>query len=151
MGSVQSMGNYNPASRNSAPGGGGGCCPPSRGSASLGSLAVERFQVLRFHLPHPSTTLIQSDKMAPVKKSKATKTSENINSKLQLVVKSGKVGLYSDHMRWRHCITMMEAYEQYTLGYKQALKQLRSGKGELSAFSLLGTGALSSELRRFPR
>lgn len=29
--------------------------------------------------------------MAPVKKSKSTKTSENINSKLQLVVKSGKV------------------------------------------------------------
>ena len=49
-----------------------------------------------------------SSKMAPVKKSKSTKTSENINSKLQLVVKSGK----------------------YTLGYKQALKQLRSGKGE---------------------
>ena len=30
--------------------------------------------------------------MAPVKKSKAAKTSESINSKLQLVVKSGKVG-----------------------------------------------------------
>lgn len=30
--------------------------------------------------------------MAPVKKSKSTKTSENINSRLQLVVKSGKVG-----------------------------------------------------------
>jgi len=29
--------------------------------------------------------------MAPVKKSKAAKTSESINSKLQLVVKSGKV------------------------------------------------------------
>lgn len=30
--------------------------------------------------------------MAPVKKSKSTKTSESINSRLQLVVKSGKVG-----------------------------------------------------------
>lgn len=45
--------------------------------------------------------------MAPVKKSKSSKNSESINSKLQLVCKSGK----------------------YTLGYKQALKQLRSGKG----------------------
>lgn len=40
--------------------------------------------------------------------SKKNKGSEGINSKLQLVVKSGK----------------------YTLGYKSALKQLRSGKGE---------------------
>lgn len=30
--------------------------------------------------------------MAPVKKSKSAKSSENINSRLQLVVKSGKVG-----------------------------------------------------------
>lgn len=44
--------------------------------------------------------------MAPVKKSKSTRNSESINSRLQLVVKSGK----------------------YTLGYKQALKQLRNGK-----------------------
>jgi hypothetical protein len=34
---------------------------------------------------------VVSNKMAPVKKSKAAKTSESINSKLQLVVKSGKV------------------------------------------------------------
>lgn len=34
--------------------------------------------------------------MAPVKKSKAAKTSESINSKLQLVVKSGKVCLALD-------------------------------------------------------
>merc|ERR1712071_252 len=47
-------------------------------------------------------------KMAPVKKSKAAKTSESINTKLQLVVKSGK----------------------FTLGYKQALKNLRNGKGQ---------------------
>lgn len=51
-------------------------------------------------------------KMAPVKKSKSAKNSESINSKLQLVVKSGK----------------------FTLGYKQALKQLRSGKGTLNSF-----------------
>ncbi|KAL7409407.1 60S ribosomal protein L30 [Mrakia frigida] len=47
--------------------------------------------------------------MAPTKKSKATKSSENINSRLQLVVKSGK----------------------YTLGYKSALKAMRSGKAKL--------------------
>ncbi|EOR01345.1 hypothetical protein E3P92_01518 [Wallemia ichthyophaga] len=41
--------------------------------------------------------------------SKKNKGSEGINSKLQLVVKSGK----------------------YTLGYKSALKQLRSGKAKL--------------------
>ncbi|WVN88278.1 60S ribosomal protein [Cryptococcus depauperatus CBS 7841] len=51
--------------------------------------------------------------MAPVKKSKSAKSSESINSKLQLVVKSGK----------------------YTLGYKQALKQLRSGKAKLILIS----------------
>ncbi|KAG7527437.1 hypothetical protein FFLO_06936 [Filobasidium floriforme] len=51
--------------------------------------------------------------MAPVKKSKAAKTSESINSKLQLVVKSGK----------------------YTLGYKQALKNLRNGKAKLILIS----------------
>jgi len=52
--------------------------------------------------------------MAPAKKqAKSTKTSENINSRLQLVVKSGK----------------------YTLGYKQALKQLRSGKAKLILIS----------------
>jgi large subunit ribosomal protein L30e len=48
--------------------------------------------------------------MAPVKKSKSAKASENINSRLQLVVKSGK----------------------FTLGYKQALKQLRNGKCKYS-------------------
>jgi large subunit ribosomal protein L30e len=46
--------------------------------------------------------------MAPKKQSKSAKASESINTKLQLVVKSGK----------------------YTLGYKQALKQLRNGKCE---------------------
>lgn len=38
--------------------------------------------------------------MAPVKKSKSAKTSENINSRLQLVVKSGKVGLRSLGRAW---------------------------------------------------
>ncbi|KAG0709207.1 50S ribosomal protein L30e-like protein [Suillus ampliporus] len=47
--------------------------------------------------------------MAPSKKSKATKSSESISSRLALVVKSGK----------------------YTLGYKSALKQMRSGKAKL--------------------
>ena len=36
--------------------------------------------------------------MAPVKKSKSAKNSESINSRLQLVVKSGKVGLHLDQM-----------------------------------------------------
>uniref|UniRef100_M8BMR7 60S ribosomal protein L30 n=1 Tax=Aegilops tauschii TaxID=37682 RepID=M8BMR7_AEGTA len=45
--------------------------------------------------------------MAPTKKSK--KSTENINNKLQLVMKSGK----------------------YTLGYKTVLKTLRSSKGKL--------------------
>ncbi|WVQ82367.1 60S ribosomal protein [Cryptococcus sp. DSM 104549] len=51
--------------------------------------------------------------MAPVKKSKSAKNSESINTKLQLVVKSGK----------------------FTLGYKQTLKQLRSGKAKLILIS----------------
>ncbi|KAJ7576871.1 60S ribosomal protein L30 [Mycena floridula] len=46
--------------------------------------------------------------MAPAKKSKA-KSGENIASRLALTVKSGK----------------------YTLGYKSALKQMRSGKAKL--------------------
>ncbi|KAF7973655.1 hypothetical protein HWV62_13896 [Athelia sp. TMB] len=47
--------------------------------------------------------------MAPSKKSKATKSSESISSRLALVVKSGK----------------------YSLGYKSALKQMRNGKAKL--------------------
>ena len=56
--------------------------------------------------------------MAPTKKSKATKSTESISARLALVVKSGK----------------------YTLGYKSALKQMRSGQGEhfLSISSLGG-------------
>ncbi|KAK2465671.1 hypothetical protein APHAL10511_002215 [Amanita phalloides] len=47
--------------------------------------------------------------MAPSKKSKATKSTESIAARLALVVKSGK----------------------YTLGYKSALKEMRSGKAQL--------------------
>ena len=58
--------------------------------------------------------------MAPTKKSKAAKSSESIASRLALVVKSGK----------------------YSLGYKSALKQMRSGKGSsLSPTLSPGTGA----------
>jgi len=58
--------------------------------------------------------------MAPSKKSKSTKSNESITSRLALVVKSGK----------------------YALGYKSALKQMRSGKGEQKFFfSPPGTGA----------
>ena len=48
----------------------------------------------------------QAFKMVASKKSKSTKSTESIASRLALVVKSGK----------------------YTLGYKSALKQMRSGK-----------------------
>ena len=45
--------------------------------------------------------------MAPTKKTKAAKSTESIAARLALVVKSGK----------------------YFLGYKKALKEMRSGKG----------------------
>lgn len=50
--------------------------------------------------------------MAPAtaRKSKSSKESASINSKLALVVKSGRIAL----------------------GYKQALKNLRNGKGEFT-------------------
>ncbi|PAV20074.1 eukaryotic phosphomannomutase [Pyrrhoderma noxium] len=51
--------------------------------------------------------------MAPTKKSKSAKSTESIASRLALVVKSGK----------------------YTLGYKSALKQMRSGKAKLVLIS----------------
>ena len=54
--------------------------------------------------------------MAPTKKSKATKSTESIAARLALVVKSGK----------------------YTLGYKSALKQMRSGKGKHLSIKLSG-------------
>lgn len=69
---------------------------------------LARLRVCRTDTTRPNLerTVLTLQKMAPVKKSKSAKASENINSKLQLVVKSGK----------------------FTLGYKQALKQLRNGK-----------------------
>jgi large subunit ribosomal protein L30e len=56
--------------------------------------------------------------MAPTKKSKSSKTTESISSRLALVVKSGK----------------------YSLGYKSALKQMRNGKGEHRSLRLQPTG-----------
>ena len=70
------------------------------------------------HLP---STLTQ---MAPTKKSKAAKSTESIAARLALVVKSGK----------------------YSLGYKSALKQMRSGKG--SSSSLCYAWDWSQRLRR---
>ena len=68
--------------------------------------------------PTPDTDTLSA--MAPTKKSKAAKSSESIASRLALVVKSGK----------------------YSLGYKSALKQMRSGKGSsLSPTLSPGTGA----------
>jgi len=63
--------------------------------------------------------------MSSTKKSKAAKSSESIASRLALVVKSGK----------------------YTLGYKSALKQMRSGKGEPS---LSPEGGLEREAEKVP-
>ena len=65
--------------------------------------------------------------MAPSKKSKSTKSSESIASRLALVVKSGK----------------------YTLGYKSALKQMRSGKGE-QPFPKLHLWGLEREAEKVP-
>lgn len=65
--------------------------------------------------------------MAPSKKTKAAKTTESISSRLALVVKSGK----------------------YTLGYKSALKQMRSGKGALKFHNSL-SGGLEREAEKVP-
>ncbi|KAJ3550341.1 hypothetical protein NMY22_g544 [Coprinellus aureogranulatus] len=59
--------------------------------------------------PQAKSTPTKTAAMAPTKKSKATKNTESIASRLALVVKSGK----------------------YSLGYKSALKQMRSGKAKL--------------------
>lgn len=64
--------------------------------------------------------------MAPTKKTKAAKSTESIASRLALVVKSGK----------------------YTLGYKSALKQMRSGKGEL--LQLINSRGLEREAEKVP-
>ena len=65
--------------------------------------------------------------MAPTKKSKATKSSESISSRLALVVKSGK----------------------YSLGYKSALKQMRNGKGAVQSLHLFPRG-LEREAEKVP-
>lgn len=64
--------------------------------------------------------------MAPSKKTKASKSTESIASRLALVVKSGK----------------------YTLGYKSALKQMRSGKGEF--LPLINSRGLEREAEKVP-
>jgi hypothetical protein len=65
--------------------------------------------------------------MAPTKKSKAAKSTESIAARLALVVKSGK----------------------YTLGYKSALKQMRSGKG-MSFSHQLSLRGLEREAEKVP-
>lgn len=62
------------------------------------------FTPLRWLMTQAEKEVRSTTKMAPVKKSK--KSQESINSRLALVMKSGK----------------------YTLGYKTTLKTLRSGK-----------------------
>jgi hypothetical protein len=56
-------------------------------------LAASREPWCTFTLLYPLIYRQNSATMAPVKKSKSAKNSESINSRLQLVVKSGKVGL----------------------------------------------------------
>jgi hypothetical protein len=53
------------------------------------ALIAKRYLLLLLPYTHSIST---SATMAPVKKSKSAKNSESINSRLQLVVKSGKVG-----------------------------------------------------------
>lgn len=65
-------------------------------------------------------------KMAPTTK-KAKKTADNINSRLALVMKSGKgwqIIVYANYKRTDH-------WSAVTLGYKSTLKSLRSGKAKL--------------------
>lgn len=68
--------------------------------------------------------------MAPVKKSK--KTADSINSRLALVMKSGK-GIID----YKHLATLEMKEDNanrilaVTLGYKSTLKTLRSGKAKL--------------------
>ncbi|KAL8740696.1 MAG: hypothetical protein Q9190_006626, partial [Brigantiaea leucoxantha] len=62
--------------------------------------------------------------MAPTKKSK--KTADNINSRLALVMKSGKGAIPTFHAD-----PMINCVQTVTLGYKSTLKTLRSGKAKL--------------------
>jgi large subunit ribosomal protein L30e len=64
--------------------------------------------------------------MSSAKRSRAAKSTESISARLALVVKSGK----------------------YSLGYKSALKQMRSGKGGFSIF--LSLRGLEREAEKVP-
>jgi hypothetical protein len=61
----------------------------------LAATVVPYAPLVHHHLYQPADPFHPTDntstKMAPVKKSKSAKSSESINSRLQLVVKSGKV------------------------------------------------------------
>ncbi|CAH2068585.1 unnamed protein product, partial [Iphiclides podalirius] len=77
--------------------------PPARGDRSMQLLSLVSILPVWFESYHPLVTA----KMVAAKKQK--KTIESINSRLALVMKSGK----------------------YCLGYKQTLKTLRQGKAKL--------------------
>ncbi|KAI4228073.1 MAG: hypothetical protein L6R36_001926 [Xanthoria steineri] len=77
--------------------------------------------------PHPFKLAGAFAKMAPTTK-KAKKTADNINSRLALVMKSGKgeqMILVARFERTDHSGLAV------TLGYKSTLKSLRSGKAKL--------------------
>lgn len=71
--------------------------------------------------------------MAPTKKVK--KAADSINSRLALVMKSGKgtalVLLLATHCKWLMDLHTDSAIHAVTLGYKSTLKTLRSGKAKL--------------------
>lgn len=74
--------------------------------------------------------------MAPAGSKKSKKTAESINSRLALVMKSGKGSLRSIHDDiWITPLTQGETTDTIfyvvTLGYKSTLKTLRSGKAKL--------------------
>lgn len=88
------------------------------------------------HIPHLNRTLFRLittahlvTAMAPTKKAK--KTADSINSRLALVMKSGK-GTRAILLR-AHIATLDADCVAYavTLGYKSTLKTLRSGKAKL--------------------
>jgi hypothetical protein len=89
--------------------------PPTDRSLVCSFPATKEFTTIHHHNPYAVVRLLYRhlgfgiNEMAPTTASKkAKKGSENIASKLALVIKSGK----------------------YSLGYKSTLKQMRSGKGE---------------------
>lgn len=85
-----------------------------------------RYVATRLTVRPLANRVYEDIQMAPTKKSKANKSTESIASRLTLVVKSGK----------------------YTLGYKSALKQMRSGKGQL--ISLCLSRGLELEAEKVP-